>query len=80
MNQWIILNEEMEKAMLGRQSYAEAAANAQERLNTILRAERQQKQGKNFWGSRTSYLIGGLVVVGLAGWMARNRRPHGVVF
>jgi multiple sugar transport system substrate-binding protein len=65
MNQWVILNEEMEKAMLGRQSYAEAAANAQERLNTILRAERQQKQAKRFWGSRTSYLLGILLIGGI---------------
>jgi multiple sugar transport system substrate-binding protein len=69
MNQWVILNEEMEKAMLGRQSYAEAAVNTQERLNTIIRAERQQKQAKRFWGSRTSYLIGGLILVGLMGWI-----------
>lgn len=80
MNQWIILNEEMERAMLGRQSYAEAAASAQGRINVILRAERQQKQGKNFWGSRTSYLIGGLVLVGLVGWIIRNRKLHGIVF
>jgi ABC-type glycerol-3-phosphate transport system substrate-binding protein len=73
MNQWVILNEEMEKAMLGRQSYAEAAANAQERINAILRAERQQTQGKHFWGSRTSYLIGALILAGLVGWVARNR-------
>ncbi len=74
MNQWIILNEEMERAMLGRQSYAEAAASAQERINVTLRAERQKKQGKHFWGSRTSYLIGGLVLVGLAGWIIRYKQ------
>jgi multiple sugar transport system substrate-binding protein len=80
MNQWVILNEEMEKAMLGRQSYAEAAANAQERINAILRAERQQKQAKRFWGSRTSYLIGALTLAGLVGWLARNRKLHGIEF
>jgi multiple sugar transport system substrate-binding protein len=62
MNQWTILNEEMEKAMLGHQSYAEAATNAQERINTILRMERQQAQGKSLWGSRTSYLVGVMVL------------------
>jgi ABC-type glycerol-3-phosphate transport system substrate-binding protein len=72
MNQWIILNEEMERAMLGRESYAEAAANTQERINAIIRAERQQTQGKHFWGSRTSYLIGGLILVGLVGWISRS--------
>ncbi len=76
MNQWVILNEEMEKAMLGRQSYSAAAVNAQERINTILRAERQQIQGKRFWGSRTSYVVGALVLAGLVGWMALNRKPH----
>lgn len=78
MNQWVILNEAMEKAMLGRQSYSAAAVNAQERINTILRAERQQKQAKRFWGSRTSYLIGALILVSLVGWVARNRKPHGI--
>ncbi|MDZ7361107.1 MAG: sugar ABC transporter substrate-binding protein [candidate division KSB1 bacterium] len=57
LNQLMILNEEMEKAMLGHQSYADAARTAQDRLNAILRNERQQTQGKPFWGSRTSYLI-----------------------
>jgi multiple sugar transport system substrate-binding protein len=79
MNQWVILNEEMEKAMLGRQSYSAAAVNAQERINAILRAERQQTQGKHFWGSRTSYLIGALILAGLVGWVARNRKLHGIV-
>ncbi len=63
LNQLVILNEEMEKAMLGHQSYAEAARGAQDRLNTILRNERQQTQGKPFWGSRTSYLVGLLLFV-----------------
>ncbi|MGH7450818.1 MAG: ABC transporter substrate-binding protein [bacterium] len=76
MNQWVILNEEMEKAMLGRQSYSAAAVNAQERINTIIRAERQQIQGKRFWGSRTSYFIGVLILAGFVGWMVRNRKPH----
>lgn len=57
-NQWVILDQEMEKAMLGKQTYAAAATNAQERINTILKAERQQTQAKSFWGSWTSYLIG----------------------
>jgi ABC-type glycerol-3-phosphate transport system substrate-binding protein len=76
MNQWVILNEEMEKAMLGMQSYVEAATAAQERINAIIRAERQQAQAKRFWGSRTSYLIGVLILASLAGWVARNRRSH----
>jgi multiple sugar transport system substrate-binding protein len=63
LNQLVILNEEMEKAMLGHQSYAEAARTAQDRLNIILRNERQHTQGKPFWGSRTSYLIGLLLFV-----------------
>jgi multiple sugar transport system substrate-binding protein len=74
INQWVILNEEMEKAMLGHQSYAEAAANAQERINTILGAERQRAQGKRFWGSRTSCLLGVLVLVGGAGLIYQRRR------
>jgi hypothetical protein len=74
INQWTILNEEMEKAMLGQQSYVAAAANAQERINTILRAERQQTQGKRFWGSRTSYLAGMLVLVSLAGLIYQSQR------
>lgn len=74
-NQWMILNEEMERAMLGRQSYAEAALQAQDRLNTILRSERQQAEGKRFWGSRTSYLLGVLVLSGAAG-LARRRFRH----
>ncbi len=74
MNQWTILNEEMEKAMLGQQSYVEAATNAQERINTILRAERQQTQGKHFWGSRTSYLVGMLALVILVGLIYQRQR------
>lgn len=73
-NQWMLLNEEMEKAMLGRQSYAEAAIQAQDRLNTILRSERQQTQGKPFWGSRTSYLLGILAMCSVAGLVRRRFR------
>lgn len=73
-NQWVILDQEMEKAMLGKQTYAAAAANAQERLNSILRAERQQTQGKNFWGSWTSYLIGAVMLAGIIGMRYRNSR------
>jgi len=65
-NQWIILNEEMEKAMIGRQSYAGAALEAQERINNVLRFERQAAPGKKFWRSRTSYLLG-IVVSGAIG-------------
>jgi multiple sugar transport system substrate-binding protein len=74
-NQWTILNEEMEKAMLGRQSYVQAAASAQERINTIISAERQQTQGKIFWGSYTSYLLGAVILGSLLGlaWQRRNR-------
>lgn len=74
-NQWVILDQEMEKAMLGKQTYAAAAVNAQERLNTILRAERQQTQGKNFWGSWTSLLIGVFILAGMIGLMIKRR--HG---
>jgi multiple sugar transport system substrate-binding protein len=80
MNQWMILNEEMERAMLGRQSYAEAAASAQERLNTILRTERDRTQAKYFWGSRTSYLIGGMILVVLVVWRLRDRRQLRIPF
>jgi multiple sugar transport system substrate-binding protein len=73
MNQWTIVNEEMEKAMLGHQSYVEAATSAQERINTILRAERQQAQGKPFWGSRTSYLLGILIFASLVGFVFRRQ-------
>jgi len=59
-NQRAILDEEMEKAMLGKQTYAAAAIKAQDRLNAILRAERQQTQRKSFWGSYTSYLTGAI--------------------
>jgi len=72
-NQRVILDEEMEKAMLGKQTYAAAATNAQDRLNAILRAERQQTAGKNFWGSRTSYLIGVLIFASIIGWMIKRR-------
>ena len=73
-NQWVILDQEMEKAMLGKQTYAAAAANAQDRLNTILRAERQQSQGKNFWGSWTSYLIGAVMLACIIRVIFKNSR------
>jgi len=72
-NQWAILNEEMEKAMLGRQSYVDAATNAQERINAILRSERHQTQGKSFWGSRTSFSIGALILVSLVFPLIKRR-------
>jgi len=74
LNQLVILNEEMEKAMLGHQSYADAAINAQDRINTILRNERQQTQGKPFWGSRTSYLIGITGFASIVGWILKSRK------
>jgi len=73
-NQWVILNEEMEKAMLGKQSYAGAATNAQERINVILRAERQQTQAKKFWGSYTSYLLGVLLFASAFGFFVKRGR------
>jgi multiple sugar transport system substrate-binding protein len=76
MNQWVILNEEMEKAMLAHQTYSEAAAKAQERIDMILRAERQQTAGKRFWGSKTSYLVGVLVFAGFLAWISRSRYRH----
>jgi ABC-type glycerol-3-phosphate transport system substrate-binding protein len=79
-NQWTILNEEMEKAMLGRQSYVEAAAGAQERINTIIASERQQTQGKRFWGSCTGYLLGAVILGSLLGlaWQRRKRSQEAV--
>jgi hypothetical protein len=59
--------------MLGRQSYVQAAAGAQERINTIIAAERQQTQGKSFWGSSTSYLAGAVILGSLLG-LAWHRR------
>jgi len=73
-NQKVILDEEMEKAMLGKQTYAVAAINAQERINTILRAERQQTEGKRFWGSRTSFLLGILILAGITGLRIKRRK------
>jgi multiple sugar transport system substrate-binding protein len=73
-NQKVILDEEMQKAMQGRQTYAEAALNAQDRINAILRAERQQMQDKRFWGSRTSYLLAVLLTCSGAGFIWRKRK------
>jgi multiple sugar transport system substrate-binding protein len=73
-NQRTILDEEMEKAMLGKQTYTDAAINAQDRINAILRAERQQTEGKNFWGSRTCYLLGVLFFASIIGWMVKRRK------
>jgi multiple sugar transport system substrate-binding protein len=72
-NQRTILDEEMEKAMLGKQTYTAAAIKAQDRINAILRAERQQTEGKNFWGSRTSYLIGIGIAASMIGLMIKRR-------
>ncbi len=72
LNQWVILNEEMERAMLGQQTYAAAAANAQDRINTILRAERQQTQAKKFWGSWTSYFVGAIILASVIGLLIRR--------
>jgi len=73
-NQWVILDQEMEKAMLGKQTYAAAAVNAQERINIILRAERQQTRGKRFLGSRTCYLLGVVIAASIIGLMIKRRK------
>jgi len=73
-NQKVILDEEMEKALLGKQTYAAAAIKAQERINTILRAERQQTEGKNFWGSRTCYLLGVVIAASIIGLLIKRRK------
>jgi len=73
-NQRVILDEEMEKAMLGKQTYAAAAIKAQDRINAILRAERQQTAGKKFWRSRTSYLIGVVILASIIGLMVKRRK------